>query len=214
MPNSSLDHLGFYVEVLLKLDELNIPYVIIGGFAATMFGITRTTYDIDIVVEMNMGNIQALSSAFPSPPYYADPNQMQNAIEKGMSFNIIDGSRAEKVDLFPVTMDERYRPALENRIRRLVEPVGATPFNVWVARMEDVIVGKLMAWNEGQSTRHTDDIYEMMLIHFFEDFPVDTFDYNYVTQRAAAMSEEAAEAWDFLLQAARKTSQKYDDEHS
>ncbi len=73
MPNSSLDHLGFFVEVLLKLDELNIPYVIIGGFAATMFGITRTTYDIDIVVDMGKGHIQALSSAFPSPPYYADP---------------------------------------------------------------------------------------------------------------------------------------------
>lgn len=214
MPNSSLDHLGFFVEVLLKLDELNIPYVIIGGFAATMFGITRTTYDIDIVVDMGKGHIQALSSAFPSPPYYADPYQMENAIEKGMSFNIIDGSRAEKVDLFPITMDERYRPALENRVRRLVEPIGTMPFNVWVARMEDVIVGKLMAWNEGQSTRHTDDIYEMMLFHFFEDLPVDTFNYDYVAQHAAEMGEQAARAWDFLLRAARETSQKHDDEHS
>jgi hypothetical protein len=210
VPNSSLAHLGFYVEVLLKLDELNIPYVIIGGFAATMFGITRTTYDIDIVVDMQEDHIAALSSSFPSPPYYADPYQMRNAIEKGMSFNIIDGSRAEKVDLFPITMDERYRPTLKNRLRRKVEPVGAPPFEVWVARPEDVIVGKLMAWEEGQSTRHSDDIYEMMLFHYLDHTVEDIFDFDCVAQSAAEISNNAAALWQFLNDSARKTADQSD----
>ncbi len=29
MPNGSLDHLAFYVEVLLKLDELGVPLITI-----------------------------------------------------------------------------------------------------------------------------------------------------------------------------------------
>ena len=35
--------------------------MIIGGFAATMYGITRTTYDIDIVVDLKEPHIQAWS---------------------------------------------------------------------------------------------------------------------------------------------------------
>lgn len=81
MSNGSLDHLAFYVEVLLKLDELDVPYVIIGGFAASMFGITRVTLDIDILVALEENHIQALAASFPSPPYYADPYQMRDAGE-------------------------------------------------------------------------------------------------------------------------------------
>lgn len=208
MSNGSLSHLAFYVEVLLKLDELNIPYAIIGGFAASLFGITRVTFDIDIVVDLKEEHILALSTAFPSPPYYADPYQMRNAMEKGMSFNIIDGSRAEKVDLFPVTMDERYRPAIERRIRRRVEPANAEPFNVWVAGPEDVIVGKLMAWQEGRSTRQSDDIYEMMLFHYLEQPENDMFDYDYVARRAGDIGDDASALWHFLAHSARQTAEQ------
>ncbi len=208
MSNGSLSHLAFYVEVLLKLDELDVPYVIIGGFAASMFGTTRVTLDIDIVVALEEKHIQALAASFPSPPYYADPNQMRNAMEKGMTFNIIDGSRGEKVDLFPITMDERYRPALDHRLRRRLEPTGVEPFNVWVARPEDVVIGKLMAWQEGRSTRQSDDIYEMMLFHFLQHPVVDSFDYEYVARRAAETGEDAMALWHFLLKSARETAEK------
>ena len=96
MPNGSHTRLGFYVEVLFKLDELNVPYVIIGGFAATMFGITRVTLDIDMVVDMTETQLQALSSAFPSPPCYADPNQMRNAIDKGCHLTLSMALAARK----------------------------------------------------------------------------------------------------------------------
>ncbi len=208
MANSSLSHLAFYVEVLLKLAELDVPYAIIGGFAATIFGITRVTYDIDIVVDLKEEHIQSISDAFPSPPYYADPYQMRNAMNRGMSFNIIDGSRGEKVDLFPITMDERYRPALENRIRRRVEPNDGTPFEIWVARPEDVIAGKLMAWQEGRSTRQTDDIYEMMLFHFLENSAVDSFDYESLDRRASEIGDEAGAMWRFLRDSARETANR------
>ena len=60
-------------------------------------------------------------------------------------------------------MDPRYLPAFENRIRQLVDMPNIEPFSVWIARAEDVVVGKLMAWDEGRSERHSADIYEMML---------------------------------------------------
>ncbi len=204
MPNMSSPGFNLFLDILLKLEELDIPYAIIGGFAATIYGITRTTFDIDIVVNLEEPHIQALSAAFPLPRYYADPHQMRNAMEIGSTFNIIDSTLGEKADLFPLTMDLRYKPAFENRIRRIVDMPGQEPLSVWAARPEDVILGKLMAWVEGRSERHPADIYEMMVFHYLggeADLP---FDSHYVSEGAKEISQEAADLWDLINQTAKE----------
>ena len=50
-------------------------------------------------------------------------------------------------------------------MRQTVELHGGESFEVWCARPEDVIVGKLMAWAEGHSRKHETDIYEIMVFH-------------------------------------------------
>ena len=205
MPKAELPSLSLFLDILLKLENLKIPYVVIGGFAATMYGITRATFDIDIVVEMQENHIQALANAYPSPRYYADPHQMRGAIQKGSSFNIIDSSRGEKADLFPLAMDPRYRPAFENRVRRPVVLPEMEPFNVWAARPEDVIIGKLMAWDEGRSERHSADIFEMILFRYLGgDATAVTFNEAYVDKRAQEISQEAAALWRLIKTAARE----------
>ena len=77
MPSTSRPDLSLFLDILLKLEALDIPYVIIGGFAATMYGITRATYDIDMIVDMGEEHIQALADAYPLPRYYADQQQMR-----------------------------------------------------------------------------------------------------------------------------------------
>lgn len=96
MPKESDPDLSLFLDILHKLEAIGIPYVIIGGFAATIYGITRSTYDIDIVVDLNEDYIQALAHAYPLPRYYADPHQMRQAMRSGASFNIIDTARGEK----------------------------------------------------------------------------------------------------------------------
>ena len=73
--------LSLFLQILVSLEDLKIPYAIIDGFAATMYGITRATIDIDIIVEMDESHIQALAQAFPLPRYYADPEQMRRATQ-------------------------------------------------------------------------------------------------------------------------------------
>jgi hypothetical protein len=67
--------------------------------------------------------------------------------------------------LYPLTMDLRYQPAFENRVRRVVAMAGMEPFTTWAARPEDVVLGKLMAWAEGRSERQVADIFEMMVFY-------------------------------------------------
>lgn len=101
-------------------------------------------------------------------------------------------------------MDLRYKPAFENRIRRIVDMPGQEPLSVWAARPEDVILGKLMAWMEGRSERHPADIYEMMVFHYLggeADLP---FDSHYVSEGAKEISREAADLWDLINQTAKE----------
>ena len=165
MPKPDLPDLSLFLHILRTLEAIQAPYMMIGAFAATLYGITRTTYDIDIVVNLTERHIQGLVAAYPPPRYYADPDQMRDSIQKGMMFNIIDNSRGEKADLVPLTMEPRYQQAFQRRVRQTIDLPQIESFDVWCARPEDVIIGKLMAWAEGQSRRHETDIYEMMVFH-------------------------------------------------
>jgi hypothetical protein len=193
VPSVPEPDLTLFLDILRKLEKLEVHYVIIGGFAATMYGITRATYDIDIIVKMEESHIYALSAAYPLPRFYADPHQMITAIQNGNSFNIIDTERGEKADLFPLTMDPRFQPAFDNRMRRRVDLVGIESFSVWAARPEDVIIGKLMAWHEGKSERHTADIFEMVLFNYLGGY--EGFDEAYIAEQAAKLGSEVAAQW-------------------
>jgi hypothetical protein len=200
--------LSLFLDILQTLEEIGAPYMIIGAFAATVYGITRTTYDIDIVVALDEEHIAALVAAYPPPRYYADPQQMRESIRLGIIFNIIDTSRGEKADLLPLTMASRYRQAFRRRLRQAVEVPGIEPFEVWCARPEDVIVGKLMAWAEGRSRKHETDIYEMMVFHYLGADPTLSaeFDEAFVDAQAGILGEDAAELWEAVKRAARRES--------
>ncbi|HSN76094.1 MAG TPA: hypothetical protein VL334_13540, partial [Anaerolineae bacterium] len=171
-----------FLDILRTMERIGAPYMVIGGFAATLYGITRTTYDIDMVVDLKEQHIQALALAYPPPRYYADPEQMRSSIRMGMPFNIIDGTRGEKADLSPLTRDSRYRFAFGRRIRQRIEWEGVEPFDAWCARPDDVIFGKLLAWDEGRSRKHRSDIYDMLVFHYLAADPalIPTFDEAYL----------------------------------
>jgi hypothetical protein len=196
--------LGLFLDILRTLEAIGAPYMIIGAFAGTVYGITRVTYDIDMVVELNGHHIQALADAYQLPRYYADPEMMRNSIDLGIMFNIIDTNRGEKADLIPLSL--AYKQAFERRIRQVVEIPGAEPFEVWCARPEDVIVGKLMAWTEGRSHKHETDIYEMMVFHYLDADPAQSasFDEAYIDQRATALGIETFQVWKSIKLAAQR----------
>ena len=188
---------GLYLDILRTLERFNVPYVIIGAFAGMSYGVTRLTADVDIVVDLSESHIQALASTYPPPRYYADPNQMRDSIRLGTMFNIIDSSEGRKVDLIPLTMKPGYAFALQNRIRRDVPLRGTETLAAWFARPEDVIVGKLMAWQEGRSFKHEQDIRDILVAVRLNEEPEWTakFDFDYVARWAIQLGSEVAQFW-------------------
>jgi hypothetical protein len=65
--SASPPDLTLFLDILLKLEAWDIPYVIIGGFEVTMCSITGVNYDIDMIVDMYEGHIWALPDANPLP---------------------------------------------------------------------------------------------------------------------------------------------------
>lgn len=46
--------LSFYMDVIRALEEIGAPYMMVGAFAGSVFGVTRVTFDVDILVDLRV----------------------------------------------------------------------------------------------------------------------------------------------------------------
>ncbi|HRX03014.1 MAG: hypothetical protein KDI07_14560 [Anaerolineae bacterium] len=188
----------FYLDVLKALDTVGAKYMVVGAYGASAYGLSRNTHDVDIIVDLDSAACDALALQFPPPRYYADPVQMRDSIWHGIMFNIIDGSQGVKADLVPLSREPEYQIAFNQRIRRRVYDGDGNPLDIWCARPEDIIVGKLMAWQEGRSAKHPSDIYAVLnfVLSGLADME---FDVNYVSQRVTSIGADALRLWVTIL---------------
>jgi hypothetical protein len=200
--------IGFYLDVVRALDEIDAPYMLVGAFAASAFGLRRATFDVDILVDLQERHFDALAARFPPPRYYADPVQMRDSTRLGIMFNIIDTDQGAKADLVPLSREPKYRRAFAQRVRRVFRDEAGIQFEAWCARPEDIIVGKLKAWGEGHSAKHPADIRELLAFAAsgLGDEPIDL---DYITLQAVDLGASVASLWDQLRTQATADAQSY-----
>lgn len=189
----------FYLDVLKALDAVGANYMVVGAYGASAYGLSRNTHDVDIIVDLDSAACDALARHFPPPRYYADPVQMRDSIWHGIMFKIIDGSQGVKADLVPLSREPEYQIAFNRRIRRRVPDADGKPLDIWCARPEDIIVGKLMAWQEGRSAKHPSDTYTV-LNFVLSGLANMEFDAEYVSQRAVSIGADALRLWLAILE--------------
>jgi hypothetical protein len=204
VPTERREDRSLFADILHALETLDVPYAIVGAFAAAAYGAARATYDVDIVVDLSDKHIQSLVARYPPPRYYADPQQMRKSIRQGIMFNIIDGHMGQKADLLPVTMNPVFVGMLARRTRLAVEVPGGEVLQAWCASPSDVVIGKLMAWAEGRSKKHETDIYDMLVFHFLELDLSTPLDEAAVDAAAETLGPDVAEVWARLREAARE----------
>ena len=156
---------------------------------------------MDIIVDLNEPHFDALAMRFPAPRYYADPDQMREGMQLGIMFNLIDSEEGTKADLVPLSREPEYREAFARRIRRSFLDQDNT-LEAWCARPEDIIIGKFMAWQEGQSPKHPNDIYALLQFDFagLSDVKIDL---DYVQKRAKSLGQDVLSLWLGLVDKAR-----------
>lgn len=190
--------IDFYIRVVKSLDEIEAPYMIVGAFAGLVFGVSRATFDVDILVDLQDDDFEKLSAMFPLPRYYADPEMMRNSVQMGIMFNIIDTEEGVKADLVPLTREPGYDVAFERRVRRTFSDTDGNAFDAWCAQPTDIVIGKLKAWKEGQSTKHPTDIYNMLVFSLsgFSDLKIDM---DIVSKEAQNLGENTFNLWNELV---------------
>ncbi len=141
---------------IARLNHLNVPYMITGSVAAIMYGEPRLTHDIDLVVELQSGDVEKFCDAFPLEEFYCPPAEIiQVEIRRALRghFNLIHHETGFKADIYAFGREDLHRWALENR---QAITVGGELF--WLAPPEYVIVRKLEYYREGGSDKHLRDI--------------------------------------------------------
>jgi hypothetical protein len=76
------------IRVTQVLEKLNIPYLIGGSLASTLYGMVRTTQDSDIVPEMQLDHLQPFVLGLQEE-FYLDEEMIAESIQQHSSFNII-----------------------------------------------------------------------------------------------------------------------------
>ena len=146
--------------IIGKLEEVRIPYCIVGGLAAIAYGRPRLTLDADLVIALAPHHIKPLVRAFPIEDFYLPPEEVLLAEiqrESRGHFNIIHQHSALRADCYLPGKNPLARWELECR-RKIPGPFGEG----WFAPPESVIANKLLFFREGKSQKHIDDIRAML----------------------------------------------------
>ncbi len=125
-----------YEEILREFQKQKVKYVLVGGIAFNLLGGTRTTLDMDILVEMKDKNLLKVVNIMKRAGYHvkqpvdpaniADEKKREDWIKnKNMkAFNFYKGERTyEEVDIVidsPVSYEKAIKKAVKARVGDLI----------------------------------------------------------------------------------------------
>jgi hypothetical protein len=171
------------IAPLVKVfDEMHVAYYIGGSVASSVYGIARSTMDVDIVADLEQRHVRDLLNILHNV-YYVDEEAVNDALNRRSSFNLVHLETMIKVDVFVLKNEAYYRTAFGRR-RKDTLVSGEPELRLFVASPEDVIVNKLLWYRSsgGVSERHLKDVGGILRIQG------DALDMEYVRSWAAIMN--------------------------
>jgi hypothetical protein len=147
-------------RVVRVLDELGVDYMLTGSLASSIQGAPRLTHDIDLVVALSYDDADRLFRAFDSSEFYLSRQAIEEAIEQGRMFNLLEFASGDKVDFWMLTDSPFDRSRFARK--RQEEFLG---IRVNVSSPEDTILAKLRWAKEsgGSQKQYADaqSVYEL-----------------------------------------------------
>ena len=150
------DHGGLGRLAIETLERLEIPYMVTGSVASFLYGESRATNDLDVVIAPDLESLNALVDALETCAY-VDRETALDAFRRASIFNAIGNGTAEKVD-FILFKDRSYSRAAFGRRTRM--EFSSLP--LFVTTAEDSILSKLSWARRSGSERQMRDVYGML----------------------------------------------------
>lgn len=192
-PSSQDELTDLFSYVASVLERLDIPYMVVGGFAAITYGEPRLTLDVDVVVDMQYRHVNDFVAAFPIPPYYVSQEGILDSLTRRYPFNVIRSDTGAKVDLVPLPNDPQTRTAFARRRHIVYDAILDRSADFALA--EDVVTAKLRAYQQTGSEKHLRDARGIVVTQWGR------LNLDSITQWAHASGAEGT--WQALLAAVR-----------
>jgi len=165
--------------IIEALEQFNVPYLIGGSVASSVFGQARPTQDVDIVADLQPSQVRPFVKLLEND-YYIVEASIRDAIRRRSSFNLISNETFMKVDVFVLKTRAFDQDALHHVIQQPLQQGGrAFP----MASPENTIINKL-EWYQmggGVSTRQWNDILGVLRTQ------ASTLDWVYLDRWAVAL---------------------------
>lgn len=142
-----------FQRIAQVLGRAEIPYMLTGSFAASYYGVLRSTQDIDIVIAPSPQQLNQLVQDLQSQDYYAEQEAALEAFRRQSMFNAIDNQTGWKIDFIFCKNNPYAREALSRR-----KHVQFQNEQMFVASAEDVVVSKLQWAQMSESARQLQDV--------------------------------------------------------
>lgn len=166
-----------------RLEQVGRPYMITGSTAGILYGEPRMTHDVDLVIDLRLGDIPLFVAAFPLDAFYCPPaDVLAIEVRRGQRGhgNVIDHATGFKADVY-IAFDDLHRWGLSHR--RVLDLDG---LQVPIAPAEYVVIRKLEYFREGGSGKHLRDIRSML------DVSGDSLDRPFLDEQIRRRGLEAA----------------------
>jgi len=140
-------------KIATLLESLDIAYYIGGSVASSLQGEIRYTEDLDLVINIQPSQVQAVLNAF-SEDFYISEIAVEDAMRgRTSSFNVIELETTEKADMFVMRNDDFAISKMQRR--QLYIPVDRPKSDgIYLCSPEDTVLQKLvwyrMTKNESQ----------------------------------------------------------------
>ncbi len=138
------------------LNQYKFRYFITGSVASIVYGDPRLTHDIDLVLNLKIGEVKNFTDAFSANLFYCPPADIIKAelkLKSNGHFNLIHHQTGFKADIYLTGEEELQMWAMKNA--REIEFDGSI---IFIAPPEYVIIKKLEFYREGNTQKHLIDI--------------------------------------------------------
>lgn len=140
-------------SVIDILEAIGAKYAIWGGVAVAAFGEPRFTQDMDILVVPESILVPQFVKRLQQLHFHVDRIKVAQVVFEGGYFNVIHEPYGIKIDLYG-PIEPHFLNMIDSRIR--------LPFDeareAYYISATSLVIAKLIAYDDSQSTRHLDDI--------------------------------------------------------
>jgi hypothetical protein len=139
------------VSVIRALDGARIPHMLVGALASNVYGIDRSTKDVDFVIELAGRSIAPVAAAL-APAVVIDPQVTFESVTLVSRYEGHHVTSGFVIEFFLQSDEPFHRERFDRR-----RPVPFRDVTAYVPTAEDVIVQKLRWFSRAKRSKDLDD---------------------------------------------------------